>query len=80
MAVRWTCPAATSPVIMPVTKPCRRVPVKGLATPRANDDNRRRIGVVSVAPAIGPASLLLGSQHQVAEAFPFHLSSPDHTG
>jgi hypothetical protein len=37
-----------------------RESVKGLARPLANVDNRRRIGVVSVVLAIGPASFLLG--------------------
>jgi len=38
----------------------RRESVKGLAIPFAKVDNRRRIGVVSVVLAIGPASFLLG--------------------
>jgi hypothetical protein len=58
----------------------RRESVKGLAILRANVDNRRRIGVVSVVLAIGPASFLLDAQHQVGEAFPFQLSSNFHTG
>jgi len=58
-AVRWTCPPATSPVSMSVTKARRRESVNGLATPTAKVDNRCRIAVVSVVPAMAPASFLV---------------------
>ena len=50
----------TSPVSMSVMKCCLRESVEGLAIPFANVEKRRRIGVVSAVPAIGPASFLLG--------------------
>src|SRR5262245_24161812 len=56
--VRWTWPTPTRPVIMSVTNRRRRESVKGLATPAANVDNRRRIAVVSTGLPIAPASSL----------------------
>ena len=78
-AVRWTCPPATNPVSMSLTNRRRRESVNDLATPAAKVDNRFRIAVVSVVPAMAPASFL-GCNTKERRRFRSHRSRPTTLG